>query len=181
MARFGVPAVAASVRFTGPSRTVAPSESYDSCGDASETDVAGRWTFPPPPWGCPSPGPPSWLICLAPMPSCDDKVRSSWSWLLFEANYQSPWPKISSADSLGIRPRSRVSCPDGAPFTPPPTWPRSVHSRGTMTRLASATELPGSFACSDLVVLHHLAGFLRSEVCRLVASCCRSLGSLRFS
>lgn len=43
------------------------------------------------------------------------------------------------------------------------------------------SQMPIWKSRSDLVVSHHLAGFLRAAARRLVASCCRSWGSPRFT
>jgi len=59
---------------------------------------------------------------------------------------------------------------------------RCASTPGTEPRpITFGLRMPIRKSCSDLVVSHHLAGFLRARAGRLVASCSRPWGSSRFT
>jgi len=64
-----------------------------------------------------------------------------------------------------------------APFPSIDVIPGICAVRGVATASEGGAE---PRLASDLAVLHSLAGLLRHRTCRLVASCCRSWGSIRF-
>jgi len=75
-----------------------------------------------------------------------------------------------------------VSCPRSgssdllswASFMPFHRLLSGVHSCVGVSTFTSVPEIPRRTSCSNLVVFHHFAGFLRLSICRFVAPCCRS-------
>jgi len=117
-----------------------------------------------------------------PVPERTDSCGPSWSSLPFRAVYLPPWPSIpplarrEPASSHGIHldyrsdpaHPSRDACSgDRTPTTSPPS---TRHRASTPAHVATrfGFEEPSSNSRSVLVVLHHLDGFLRSEVAGLL-------------
>jgi len=82
--------------------------------------------------------------------------------------------------SPGFPSAMQVTWTCSAPFAPPPTCSRSVHSRADGQSALRPRRYHPPKSRSALVVSHHLDGFLRFSSRGLVASRCRSWGPPRF-
>ena len=151
--RWVLPEVDVAFRAVGFAQTTAKRQR----GFAPVWSVSGRWPSPFPPW----PWPVARLTCVVFPTKPHGEIRGisvqpSWSWSLFRSCGASAPARSHELSLLRF-----VECAS-LPVSLQPSAP-SVQAH---LRTAGANRR----SCSVLVVSHHLDGFLRLQICGLVAS-----------